>query len=158
TIENLRRRIARRERGYHLIHYVGHGLPGKLLLENDSGTATETAAEDFNALLRACPDLRLVFFAGCQTAQAHHDPSRHWPGPLSLAALGVRDSCQTVVGMQARLPCPTERLFCRFFYQGLASGRTVADALTLARAATHDDPHVGRGMLDWAVPCAFLGG
>jgi hypothetical protein len=158
TIENLRRCIARQQRGYNLIHYIGHGLPGHLLLEDSSGMAVKTKAENFNAVLRHCPDLRLVFFGGCQTAQSPDEVVQQWQGALSLADLCVRDACQVVVGMQAVLPFPTERLFCRFFYQGLTSGRTIADAITLARAAIYDDEHVGQGKLDWAVPCVFIGG
>ena len=158
TIENLRRRVASRQKGYNLIHYIGHGLPGQLLLEDSSGMAAKTEAKNFNAVLRHCPELRLVFFAGCQTAQSSNVEDELWQDSLSLADLCVRDACQVVIGMQAVLPFPTERLFCRFFYQGLTSGRTIADSISLARAATYDDEQVGQGKLDWAVPCIFIGG
>jgi hypothetical protein len=158
TIENLRRCIARRQRGYHIIHYIGHAVPQGLYLEDSRGWASLTHPDDFNALLRGCPDLRLVFFAGCQTAQSPaDDAARPWPGPLSLADYCVRDACQVVVGMQAVLPFRTERMFSRFFYQGLTSGRTIADALTLARGGIFDDEYCGRGLLDWSVPCLFVG-
>jgi hypothetical protein len=158
SIENLRRCIARKERGYNVLHYIGHGLPGRLLLEDPSGRALETYAAQFNSVLQSCPDLRLIFFAGCETAQTPDESSTPWPAAMSLADMCVRDVCQVVVGMQAVLPFRTERLFCRFFYQAVASGRTIGDAMTVARAAVADDVQSGTGLLDWAVPCVFVGG
>jgi hypothetical protein len=158
SVENLRRCIARKERGYNVLHYIGHGLPGRLLLEDPSGRALETYAAQFNSVLQSCPDLRLIFFAGCETAQTPDESSTPWPAAMSLADMCVRDVCQVVIGMQAVLPFRTERLFCRFFYQAVSSGRTIADAMTVARAAVADDAHSGTGLLDWAVPCVFVGG
>ncbi len=159
TLENLRHRVIQRQRGYHLVHYTGHARPDAVRLEAGRGRGEWVPRDAFNDLLRSCPQLRLVFFAGCETAQAPAatDPGR-WRDALSLADLCVRDACPVVVGMQARLPFPAERLFTRFFYRGLAGGRSVAEALSLARAAAHDDPHAGRGQLAWAVPSLFFGG
>ena len=136
----------------------GHGLPGRLLLEDSSGRARETQAAQFNSVLQSCPDLRLIFFAGCETAQTPDESSTPWPAAMSLADMSVRDVCQVVVGMQAVLPFRTERLFCRFFYQALSSGRTIADAMTVARAAVADEPQAWTSLLDWAVPSVFVGG
>ena len=60
--------------------------------------------------------------------------------------------------MQAVLPFRTERLFTRFFYQGIVSGYSVAGAMRLARGATRGDRHVGGDLLDWSVPVLFVGG
>jgi hypothetical protein len=159
TLENLRSRIATQQRGYHIVHYIGHATPEALLLENDSGRAIQISPDQFNTLLRACPELSLVFFAGCQTAQNRKDnPDEDWPGMLSVTELCVRDVCQMVIGMQAVLPFRTERLFSSFFYKGLTSGHSVADSVTLARNAIRSDEYVGGGLLDWAVPCLFVGG
>lgn len=159
TMENLRARIASRERGYHIIHYIGHATSEGLLLEGALERVVRTSPEKFNALLRGCPEIALVFFAGCETAQNPQDDLEEvWPGMLSVAERCVRDACQLVVGMQSKLPFRTERLFSGFFYKALASGRSVADSITLARAAVRDDEQAGGGLLNWAVPCLFVGG
>lgn len=145
-------------RGYHVVHYVGHAQPDGLILESSSGRGEVISADRFIDLLRQCPDLLMVLFAGCETAQ-QSDVSQELRQALSLSEHCVRDSCPMVVGMQAVLPMRTERILGSFFfYEGLTSGRTVADAIRLARAAIREDEFVGQGKLDWAVPALFIGG
>lgn len=165
TLENLRRRVGSQRRGYHLFHYVGHAQPDQLILEDESGLREGQSSEKFAEILRLCPDLRLMVFAGCETARAAGDPmslpttaavGSH--DLLSLADRCVRDVSPVVIGMQAVLPFRTERLFTRFFYQGIATGYSIADALRLARGATRGDRRVGGALLDWSVPVMFLGG
>lgn len=167
SIENLRRRIGSRPRGYHVVHYLGHAQPDKLKLESPNGQVCWETSEKFNALLQSCPDLRLTFFAGCRTASlppgagpaevAAGHPTTAFATTLSIADRCVRDACQTVLGMQAVLPFRTEQVLTRFFYQALCAGATVARALALARAAVHDDDVVGGELLDWAVPSLVTG-
>lgn len=157
TIESLRRAIGARERGYHVVHYLGHAKPTGLKLEDRQGLAYWTESARFNAILRACPDLRLAFFAGCRTAA---DPSIDTEAAdhlLSVADQCVREACQTVVGMQAVLPFRAERVMTRFFYQALVAGSSIAQALRLARAAVFDDDEVGAPLLDWVVPALYTG-
>ena len=165
SLQNLRRRIGSQRRGYHLFHYLGHAEPDKLILEDESGRREDQNAGRFMEVLRLCPDLRLAVFAGCETARASGDPlnmdaaaTGDWRHILSLADRCVQDSCPVVVGMQAVLSFRTERLFTRFFYQGIASGYSVTGAMRLARGATRGDRHVGGELLDWSVPALFLGG
>lgn len=77
---------------------------------------------------------------------------------MSAADYCVRDACPMVVGMQAVLPFGTERILTRFFYQALTAGQPVAEALRLARLAIAGDEHAGGSLLNWAVPCLFVGG
>jgi hypothetical protein len=165
TLQNLRRRIGAQRRGYHLFHYLGHAEPDKLILENESGRREDHSASRFMEVLRLCPDLRLAVFAGCETARAAGDPLAvdlaavdGWRHILSLADRCVQESCPVVVGMQAVLSFRTERLFTKFFYQGIASGYSVTGAMRLARGATRGDRHVGGDLLDWSVPALFVGG
>ena len=165
TLQNLRRRIGAQRRGYHLFHYIGHAEPDRLILEDESGRREDQSASHFMEVLRLCPDLRLAVFAGCETARASGDPltvdataTDDWHRILSLADRCVQESCPVVVGMQAVLAFRTERLFTRYFYQGIASGYSVAGAMRLARTATRGDRHVGGNLLDWSVPVLFVGG
>jgi len=165
TLENLRRRIGAQRRGFHLFHYLGHAVPDALILEDEQGRRDDQGGARFMEILRLCPDLRLAVFAGCETARAAGDPMAldaatavGWRHMLSLADRCVQESCPVVLGMQAVLPFRTERLFTRFFYQGLAGGYSVAGAVRLARGATRGDRHVGGDLLDWSVPVGFIGG
>ena len=160
TLENLRRRIGSRRGGYHIVHYLGHAAPGGLYLEDRFGRAALTQAEAITALLRLCPQLRLSLFAGCETARtpaATDTLSHEWRQGLSTADQCVRVSCPTVIGMRAVLPFRTEWFFARFFYQGLASGYAIVEAVRLARAAIRGDEFVGGELLDWAVPSVIAG-
>lgn len=157
SIENLRRRIGARERGYHVVHYLGHARPDALKLEDRAGMPSWITSEKFNGLLRVNPDLRLVFFAGCRTASLTASSDGDFTSQLSIADRCVRDACQTVLGMQAVLPFRAEQVITRFFYQALCTGASVVRALSLARAATRDDEMLGRDLLNWAVPSLVAG-
>jgi hypothetical protein len=154
TIERLRERMCAERRGFHIVHYLGHANPHGLRLQQRGGLGRLVPSQDFAMLLQQMPDLRLAVFAGCETARApagaHESPDRY-----STADICVRDACPMVVGMQAVLPFGTERIFTRFFYNALTGGQTVAQALRLARLAIADD-HAR--LLNWAVPCLFVGG
>lgn len=165
TVDSLRRRVASRQRGYHVFHYVGHALPDRLILEDAVGDASELESDRLVELLRLCPDLRLAVFAGCETARPQGDPmgieaaqALAWRDLLSLADRCVQGACPNVVGMQAVLPLSTERLFTRFLYQGLVSGYSLVDAVRIARGAIQDDDRLGGDVLDWSVPVLFVGG
>ena len=164
TVENLRRRIGAQRRGYHLFHYVGHALPDRVILEDRAGRREDLSSSRLVELLRLCPDLRLALFAGCETARAARDPGTldtrdavGWRDLLSLADYCVQEACPTVMGMQAVLPFATERVLARFFYQGIATGYSIAEALRLARGAIQSDERLGGDLLDWSVPTLFVG-
>ena len=158
SVENLRHRIGARERGYHVLHYLGHARPDALKLEGRTGLPSWVTSDDFNSLLRINPDLRLAFFAGCRTASlATKAADGEFASQLSIADRCVRDACQTVVGMQAVLPFRGEQVMTRAFYQALCTGATVSRALGLARAATRDDGVLGAKLLNWAVPSLVTG-
>ncbi len=157
TLENLRARIATRPNGYNILHYVGHGSPLALELEERNGRSLHTEAAVFTRLLQDCPELLLVFFCGCETGRVPEEATSGVP-PMSITDICVRDACQVVIGMQALLPMRTERLLSRFFYESIASGKSVPEALRTARGAVNDNQYVGRGLLDWSVPILFVGG
>lgn len=157
TTEQLRARMAAQRRGFHALHYLGHAQPNGLRLEDTAGYGRLVEGARFAALLQQLPDLRLAVFAGCETARVPED-SLAADDVYSTADLCVRDACPMVVGMQAVLPFGSERIFTRFFYQALTGGQPVAEALRLARLAIADDEFSGGELLNWAVPCLFVGG
>jgi len=114
SVDALRRNIGGRERGYHVLHYLGHARPDALKLEGPTGSPSWVSSDNFNALLRTNPGLRLAFFAGCRTASlATPTTDGEFAGQLSIADRWVRDACQTVVGMQAVLPFRAEQVMTR---------------------------------------------
>lgn len=157
TYDNLATRISRHRDGFHVVHYLGHARRTGLILEDRDGKATELPAQQLLQLLQGCPNLRLTVLSGCQTAEvpdaAAAEPQ--WRDALSLADRCLESACENVVGMQAVLPPHTEQRFSSTLYQALTSGRTVADAVTLARAALRTD---GFGTVDWAIPSLFVAG
>ena len=86
TLDNLRRRIGAQRRGYHLFHYVGHALPGQVIIEDRAGRREDVASDQFMEILRLCPDLRLAVFAGCETARPDRDPALSRPAGCSRLA------------------------------------------------------------------------
>ena len=160
TVDRLRRRIGAQRRGFHLFHYLGHAQPHGLRLEDRNGLGRLLLSQDVSLLLQQLPDLRLAVFAGCETARA---PATAGIGNtlaerMSLVDHCVRDACPMVIGMQAVLPFGTERLFTRFLYSAITAGQPVAEALRLARHAIAGDDYAGGQLLNWAVPCLFVGG
>lgn len=164
TIDNLRRRIAGRRDGYHLVHYLGHALPNALILEDRFRRAARASAETVNELLRICPNLRMVMLAGCDTARSPEltIADRAIGSPdwrmLSTADYCARDSCPVVIGMQAVLPFRTEWLFTRSFYRAVAAGYSIADAVRLGRDSVRSDEYVGGKKADWAIPTVIVAG
>ena len=161
TIVSLRRRIGRRRQGFHAVHYLGHANQRGLALETASGRTSLVKSAHFSAILQHNPDLRLVVFSGCRTAQAPIEEKRDpwdWEGELSIAHLAVRDAASAVIGMQAVLPFNTERSFTRSFYSALTAGHSIAQSLKLARAALWDGAEGKSELLDWSVPTLYCGG
>ena len=161
TVENLRALVTSRRDGYHFIHYVGHATDTGLVLEDHLSRSLDVPSAEVSDLLRACPNLRMVVFAGCYTARSPGRLARAAERGLPLWRLStadhcVRDSCPIVIGMQALLPFRTQWLFSRFFYRSIAAGFSVVEAVHLARSAIHGDDHVGSERVDWAVPSLFL--
>ena len=164
TLDNIRRQIGQQQRGYHLFHYVGHAEPDHLILEDRAGERKDLDSSSFMEVLRLCPDLRLAVFSGCKTARAARDPETldtrqavGWRDLLSLADYTVQEACPAVIGMQAVLGFSVERVFTRFFYQALAHGYSLAEALQLARGAIRGDERRSGDLLDWSVPALFIG-
>jgi len=173
SMDNLRRRIGSKRRGYHLLHYLGHAEPNKLVLENNLGRSQPVLGDEVVQWLQSSPNLRLVTFTGCETARPGGDPSllagTNWQDLLSLAERAAQGSAPVVLGMQAVLPFRTEWVLTRSLYQALASGNTIVDALRLAREAVRADGQErvpvaldgegrrpAKALLDWAIPSLFL--
>jgi tetratricopeptide (TPR) repeat protein len=160
-----RARAARKP--YHVIHFDGHGVYdrsvglGGLCFENpqDIGKLDQrrhviVTTEELGPLLRD-HRIPLVFLEACQTAKAEKASE-------SVASELLKVGVASVVAMSHSVLVETAGRFVEAFYDALASGARVGDAMLKGRRQLKDDNfrgHVfGEGDLrleDWFVPVLF---
>ena len=155
---------------YEIVHFDGHGLydqrigMGALCFE-DSRDGKKVGrrrlrvvyANELATELRAFK-VRMVYLDACQTAQAKNDPK------ASVAASLLEEGVASVVAMSHSVLVETARRFVEPFYQALAEGKRVGDAVLSGQTALHDDTYrfkkTGTGDLclqDWFVPVLYQG-
>ena len=159
---------ARRARApYHVVHFDGHGVYDKhkglggLCFEEpqDDGKLEQRRhvtiyTKDLGPLLKD-HGIPLVFLEACQTAKAEHASE-------SVASELLKVGVASVVAMSHSVLVETARRFVEAFYDGLARGARVGDAMLDGQRALKDDNFRGRvfgaGELrleDWFVPVLF---
>lgn len=123
------------QRGYHILHYVGHGYfnakkeQAALYLQNDDGsTAVVRDTTLLDVLKRLAKPPRLIFLAACQSATPGTS------GHLGLGAKLVAAGVPAVVAMRERITPQTTRTLTSTFYARLAEHGTVDLALNEARS------------------------
>jgi hypothetical protein len=170
TLPALREELDRARRAlepYHVVHFDGHGVYdrqvglGGLCFEDprDIGKLHKRRhktvfTSDLGPLLR---DYRipLVFLEACQTAQAEKASE-------SVASELLKVGVASVVAMSHSVLVETARRFVEAFYDALARGARVGDAMLEGQRNLKDDTFRGRifgaGELrleDWFVPVLF---
>jgi hypothetical protein len=133
------------KKGYHILHFVGHGAyrekHGKAVLymaDPENQTVLVDDADLVAMLARQLADtevgrqdkLRLVFLSSCQTATRSPADAFRGLAP-QLVAAGV----PAVLAMQDLVPVSTAREFSRAFYQGLLQHGLIDLASNEARSA-----------------------
>jgi len=170
TLPALREALDRARRAgqpYHVVHFDGHGvydrragLGGLCFEEPQDLDKLEFRRHqtvytgELGALLSA-HRIPLVFLEACQTAQAGQAAE-------SVASELLKVGVASVVAMSHSVLVETARRFVEAFYQALAEGRRVGDAMLAGQRALKDDTFRGRvfgvGELrleDWFVPVLF---
>ncbi|MBC8031234.1 MAG: TIR domain-containing protein [Pyrinomonadaceae bacterium] len=177
TLGALRQELerARDERKpYHVVHFDGHGVYnrtvglGGLCFEHPDDTGklekrrhvtvfTQDSAEHGTGLGSLLRDHRipLVFLEACQTAQAEKASE-------SVASELLKVGVASVVAMTHSVLVETARRFVEAFYDALARGARVGDAMLAGQRQLKDDTFRGRifgaGELhleDWFVPVLY---
>lgn len=159
---------ARNERKpYHVVHFDGHGVfsrevgLGGLCFENPEDTGklekrrhVTVFTNELGPLLRD-HRIPLVFLEACQTAQAEKASE-------SVASELLKVGVASVVAMSHSVLVETARRFVEVFYEALADGKRVGDAMLAGQRALKDDTFRGRifgaGELrleDWFVPVLY---
>ena len=141
------------EEGYHVFHFIGHGLfeqelgaePYVLVMDQGDGRPPVVHVEKFVEVLQM-GRVRLAVLATCQSAVAE--------GGHPLRALGprlIQHGIPAVIAMQDVVSIDSAQIFAQHFYDDLArSGR-----VDMAMAATRHTLYRLESS-DWAIPVLFM--
>ncbi|RMG97302.1 MAG: CHAT domain-containing protein [Chloroflexi bacterium] len=151
SLDDLKRKIRDPKNTPHIIHFMGHGGVGNLLLENVLGAGHTVGERDLSIILRNATSLRLVVLNACQTGAQAEDVTHQLGVAQSLADVGV----PAVVAMQFEISDDAALAFAAEFYQLIAEGRPVETALTWARIAIQNNVK-NSGTEEWATPVLYL--
>lgn len=153
---------------YHVVHFDGHGVYrkelglGGLCFEDPSDAdkleKRRSQIIDATDLAQVIRDHRipLFFLEACQSAKAEQDPT------ASVAAALLDEGVASVVAMNYTVLVETAKRFVKRFYETLAQGTRVGEAMLAAQRALKDDSFrlkiFGAGRLylqDWFVPVLY---
>ena len=150
-----------------VLHLNAHGGVGRVLLEDGMGRGVEVAADRLRAPVRRA-GLRLAVLRSCLTGaellpfdlaqgrspqQPGDDPQR----VLSVARVLLEAGVPLTLAMQAPTFVEAGRRFTAAFYRDLARGRSVNEAVALARrrlSAEAGQPSVAPW--SWATPALYI--
>jgi tetratricopeptide (TPR) repeat protein len=170
TLPALRDELDRARRAgepYHVVHFDGHGVYdrhaglGGLCFEDPQDISkleqrrhVTVYTNELGPLLSE-HRIPLVFLEACQTAQAEKASE-------SVASELLKVGVASVVAMSHSVLVETARIFVEAFYEALARGARVGDAMLQGQRTLKDDTFRGRifgaGELrleDWFVPVLF---
>lgn len=166
-VEELRRG-EQQGKPYHVVHFDGHGVYlqdmglGALCFEAAGQAETifkrKTQIVDAKELLAELAGLRmpLFFLEACQTAQTELDPT------ASVAAALLEQGVAAVAAMSHSVLVVTAAAFVKVFYQKLAQGERVGEAMLAGQYHLYHNKdrghYLGAGTLylhDWFVPVLY---
>ncbi|MGC9333044.1 MAG: CHAT domain-containing protein [Anaerolineae bacterium] len=147
--------LDRLRKGYHVLHYVGHGAfdkgRGYLLLEDEGGRSDPVSAALLGQIV-SDSDLRLVVLNACETSRTAGNGTFG-----SMAHQLVRSGLPAVVAMQQHVNDALAVAFGRGFYGALANAWPVDAAVQEGRrgimAALGNN---WQGRIDWAIPTLYM--
>jgi hypothetical protein len=144
--------------GAHLFHFAGHGGfiwednqqqgAGVLYLEEPDGQPLPFPVDHLALTLRAA-GVRVVVLGGCDTGR--RDGVNAWSG---VAPALMRVGIPATVAMQYAVYDDAAVAFARRFYQALAAGLTLDEAMLAGRLAILNLRQPGE--LDWGVPVLYM--
>ena len=144
---------ALRSESWHVLHFVGHGGfdveldSGYLQLSDDEGNAIEVPAREIGRALSRSRDLRLVVLNACESATSGSSGASS-----STAAKLMGEGIPAVVAMQYEITDPAAIAFSAAFYESIARGAPIDQAMSCAREIVK----VSLKSLEWATPVLFL--
>lgn len=156
TVRELTTRLQQRRGELDILHFLGHAgfdvARGEGFLRLRKAGPGETTKLYANDLAQACAEsgIRLAFLNGCETARTAVAES---PARSSVAAALLGRGIAAVVAHQFAVPNNGAHFFAGVFYEMLAAGSPLGDAVRAGRTAmgyTED----GR-FPDWGIPVLY---
>jgi hypothetical protein len=144
TFDNLRDSL--RHFNTHIFHFVGHGLPGALVLEQESGRGLEMEATHLRSAFPSGSLPRLIVLNACSGAIAEDVPFS------GLAQGFLKQGVPAVVAMQASITDDAALIFTRYFYRDLVETGAVDASLTEARLRMQGNGHP----TEWGTPVLYM--
>lgn len=144
TFDNLRDSL--RHFGAHIFHFIGHGIPGALVLEQDTGKGLEMEATHLRSAFPSGALPRLIVLNSCSGAIGEDMPFS------GLAQGFLRQGVPAVVAMQASITDDAALIFTRYFYRDLIETGTVDASLTEARLRMQGNGHP----IEWGTPVLYM--
>jgi len=144
TFDNLRDSL--RHFGAHIFHFIGHGIPGALVLEQETGKGTEMEATHLRSAFPSGALPRLIVLNSCSGAIGEDMPFS------GLAQGFLRQGVPAVVAMQASITDDAALIFTRYFYRDLIETGTVDASLTEARLRMQGNGHP----IEWGTPVLYM--
>lgn len=144
TFDNLRDSL--RHYGAHIFHFVGHGIPGALVLEQESGKGLEMEATHLRSAFPSGALPRLIVLNACSGAITQDVPFS------GLAQGFLRQGVPAVVAMQASITDDAALIFTRYFYRDLVEIGAVDASLTEARLRMQGNGHP----IEWGTPVLYM--
>jgi hypothetical protein len=144
TFDNLRDSL--RHFNTHIFHFVGHGLPGALVLEQESGRGLEMEATHLRSAFPSGALPRLIVLNACSGAIAEDVPFS------GLAQGFLKQGVPAVVAMQASITDDAALIFTRYFYRDLVETGAVDTSLTEARLRMQGNGHP----IEWGTPVLYM--
>jgi DNA-binding beta-propeller fold protein YncE len=138
------------EGDYHIFHFIGHGdfdeqaEDGVLLFEGRAGLSQRVTGFDLGTILADQHTLRLGVINACEGARVALDSS-------GIAASLMRYGTPAVIAMQFEISDEAAIGFAEHFYESVARGHPIDEALADARRGMFA---AGHG-LEWATPVLF---
>ena len=139
---------------WHVFHFIGHGVfdvseqEGLIALADEHGKTNLLSATQLGRLLASHASMRLVVLNSCEGARASESDLFSSTGAV-LARLGI----PAVVSMQYEISDRAALEFSRMFYDTLAEGLSVHEAVTEARIAIS---MTVRESFEWGTPVLHM--
>jgi tetratricopeptide (TPR) repeat protein len=134
---------------HHVLHFVGHGGIGRLLFETRHASADlveeNWLQEQITIGLRG--NLRLVVLNSCHSAEESEEVHG-----IANSILGT--GVPALIAMQGSISELADLTFARTFYQALALGKSIDEAVMLSRHAMASDWEIG--IHEWSTPVLFI--
>jgi len=144
TFDNVRDSL--RHFGAHIFHFVGHGIPGALVLEQESSKGLEMEASHLRSAFPGGALPRLIVLNACSGAITQDVPFS------GLAQGFLRQGVPAVVAMQASITDDAALIFARYFYRDLVETGAVDASLTEARLRMQGNGHP----IEWGTPVLYM--